>query len=177
MKRLRNKQLYKEKDGIVTIEFALILPVFLLLLFGTLEFGLLILATLVMENAAASASRTGATVHSSMDRRISTGGYQRRVERQIRREIHDISNGLLDANKITITVGPVNAIESGGLSNFNFGQSSQLMNYRVSYPWTIQTPLIGKFFPNNPVNITANATIINERPLGNANGLSSFSSQ
>lgn len=56
MKRLRRE------DGATLVEMAFVLPVLILLIFGSMEFGLAFKERLTVASAAASAGRTGATM-------------------------------------------------------------------------------------------------------------------
>jgi len=61
MKRLRRE------DGATLVEMAFVLPVLVLLIFGSLEFGLAFKERLTIASAAASAGRTGATMGTELD--------------------------------------------------------------------------------------------------------------
>ena len=56
MKRL------KREDGATLVEMAIVLPVLVLLIFGSMEFGLAFKERLTIASASASAGRTGATM-------------------------------------------------------------------------------------------------------------------
>ncbi len=61
MKRL------KREDGATLVEMAFVLPVLILLIFGSLEFGLAFKERLTIASAAASAGRTGATMGTELE--------------------------------------------------------------------------------------------------------------
>ncbi len=60
------KRLNRE-DGATLVEMAFVLPVLILLIFGSLEFGLAFKERLTVASAAASAGRTGATMGTELD--------------------------------------------------------------------------------------------------------------
>lgn len=112
-------------------EFALILPIVLLLLFGMIEFGRLLEADLVLTSAAREGARYGSLGKSTAE--IQAGVRQ--------------SASYLNTPQLTITI--TNAQ----------GQSGQPVTVQVSYPITISTPLIANILPSNPVVVTADATM------------------
>src|SRR5690606_34982642 len=59
MKSLRH--LWGREDGVTAIEFAVVAPVLLLLMFGIVEFSLIMLVNSVMESATMMTSRLGKT--------------------------------------------------------------------------------------------------------------------
>ena len=59
MKRLLTRRLLLERKGQAVVEFALILPVFVLLVFGALEFGRAYYTLHLLTNAAREAARVG----------------------------------------------------------------------------------------------------------------------
>ena len=55
------KRLQRSEDGVAALEFAMVSPVLLLLVMGTIELGLVLTAQMMMESATYSASRLGKT--------------------------------------------------------------------------------------------------------------------
>ncbi len=58
------RKLHRREDGAAAVEFALVLPVLVLLVFGIMEFGMTFRDTLTI----ASATRTGARTASALGR-------------------------------------------------------------------------------------------------------------
>ncbi len=54
------RRLRRDTDGVVAVEFALILPIMAMLVFGTIEFGMLFRANLTVSQAARAGARTAA---------------------------------------------------------------------------------------------------------------------
>ncbi len=180
-------RLLRSARGITTLEFAFIVPVFLLIVMGVVEFSLIMLVTAAMESATATTSRTGKTGYAA-------AGKSR--EQTIIDSIKDHTSGLLDPTKIVITSkiysafdkvnDPEPYIDANGNGSYNAGESYTDINgngqwdsdmgatgigsagdivvYIVTYPWDIHTPVIGAF-TGDPFNITVRAVVKNE-PFG-----------
>ena len=185
-------RLRESEDGVTAIEFAFIAPVFLLLVFGVIEFSLIGFASTVMESATSITSRTG-----------KTGYTQAGLTRQqlIINTIADKTAGLLDPSKISVTtevysdfskvgqpepcISPthapcpgtpgVNFVDVNGNGTWDsdmgaagLGGQGDVVVYSVSYPWPIITPLVSAIIGNTYV-ITARTVVRNE-PFGTGVG-------
>jgi Flp pilus assembly protein TadG len=62
MKTARNRRVRKNQDGQALVEFALVLPILLLLLIGMMEFGLLLFNQQIITNASREGARFGIVV-------------------------------------------------------------------------------------------------------------------
>lgn len=177
------KSFIRNSDGVTAIEFALITPVFMLLLFGIIEFALVMYVSSVMEGAVAYSSRYGKTGYTA-------AGSSRQA--QITSAISSRSAGLLDPSKITVitkvypsfnsisqeepyidtnhngtrdsgeTYTDVNGNgqwDSSGVSGL--GNANDIVVYTVYYPWVINTPIIGKFL-GNTIYISSRTVVKNE---------------
>ncbi|NBJ14865.1 MAG: pilus assembly protein [Dehalobacter sp. 4CP] len=126
------KKLIKSSNGQSLVEFALVLPIFLLLVFGVVEFGRLGYSYVTLNNAVRSGARTA-----------SLSG----LDSAIQASVAD-SAPLLDRNLLTIQITP---IESSRHSGSNVTVS-------VSYPVSLTTPVLNHILPN-PVVIHANLSM------------------
>lgn len=185
--RTRKDMLFAQ-DGVTALEFALIAPVFLLIMLGTIEFSAIMFTTSVMENATNATSRLGKTG-------FIPSGFSR--QQAIINKVAAQTTGLLDPAKITITskvyadfksVGkpepckvPV-APPCPGTAGVNFtdingngtwdtdmgiaglGNAGDIVVYSVSYPWSIMTPLMTPIL-GNIFTITVRSVVRNE-PYG-----------
>jgi len=168
----------RAKSGMAAVEFALIAPVFLLLLFAILETSLALFANMMLENGMKSVARlirTGQVQGSNM------------TQAQFRQALCNQVNIVLscDANKLYIDVRAYSSfagssfpppIDANGNLNPNLntwqpGTSSQLTNnnaivlVRAFYTWQMFTPLIGHYYANMANNtrlLTASAAFRNE---------------
>lgn len=120
MRKIR--EVLKRKQGQAIVEFALVLPVFILILVGIMEFGLVFHQYLVVT----SASREGARV-------AALGGTDAEVGTMVNNAAATINRGLL-----TVNVTPVQRVK---------GQS---VTVQVTNLVPINAPLIAQVFPQNP---------------------------
>ncbi len=161
------KSFIRDSQGIAALEFALIAPVFILMLTGIIEFSLVMFASSVIEGATAYSARYGKTGYTA-------SGSTR--QQQIISAVSTRSAGLLDPTKITVTTtvypsfnsisqeepyidsnhnGTYNVGESYTDINHNsqwdstgvagLGNANDVVVYTVNYPWTVYTPIIANF--------------------------------
>ncbi len=71
MKVKRRIQIFHRENGSVAVEFALVLPLLLLILFGTIEFGVMMYDQAIITNAAREGARWGAVQSVSLSHPIS----------------------------------------------------------------------------------------------------------
>ncbi len=159
------RRLAKEEDGASLLEFAILSPVLLLILFGIIEMGLILFAAITLEHAVTSASRYGKTG-------FTIEGVSR--EDRIREIINGHIDNFLDTDNITITTLVYDTFASVGQEEpytddnangaYDFGETYQDINgngqwdndmgasgaggpgdvvvYRVTYDWSVLTPII-----------------------------------
>ena len=120
------RAILKKKRGQAIVEFALILPVFILILLGIMEFGLVFHQYLVVT----AASREGARV-------AALGGSDAGTLTMVNTSA--VSN---NAGQLTTTITPANRVKG------------QTVSVQVTNPVTIRAPLIAQVFPQNPFPVT-----------------------
>ena len=120
------RAILKKKRGQAIVEFALILPVFILILLGIMEFGLVFHQYLVVT----AASREGARV-------AALGGTDAET-----RTIVNNSAASVNTGQLTTTITPANRVKG------------QTVSVQVTNPVTIRAPLISQAFPQNPFPVT-----------------------
>lgn len=153
---LRSSCFLADHKGVTAIEFALILPVLLVLIFGIIEFSLVMFASSVIENAATSVARLSMTgnTYSSASRRD-----------MIVAQILQSSKGLLNKDYITVQVSRFSDyvtlpeatkqvatidLDNSVNTEAEFGVGNQPVIYDVRYEWRLMTPL--GFLLNWPLN-------------------------
>lgn len=184
MAKLRSLQ--KEESGVTAIEFAIVAPVLLLLVFGIIEFSLIMVVYNVMEGATAVSSRLGKTGY------LAPGATRQQT---ILNAITDRAGSLIDPSKLTMTSkfykqfnqinDPepyIDANSNGSYDNgesytdingngkwdpdmgaSGYGSAGDVVVYAVTYPWPISTPIISKLVGSNGVfMITTHAVVKNE---------------
>ncbi len=192
MDRVRNNLLSRfghNNSGTTAVEFAFVLPVILLFIFGILEFSMVFMAANVLENAAHTGTRTGKTGY--VDANISR-------EQTIRNSINSRLTGFLDPAKITIVTRVYKAFGDIGhaepyidldhnnqydigesytdvnangqwdtdMGTTGLGVAGEIVVYEISYPWQVMTPFISQMLTNNGlINLTSHIVVRNE-PYG-----------
>jgi Flp pilus assembly pilin Flp len=188
MSNRTRKKLSRNEDGVTAIEFALITPVFLLMIMGIIEFSMIMFTSAVMEGATNNSARLGKTGY------IAPGSSR---QQQILANVGAKTAGLLDPTKITLTsevytdfddigkpepcISPptapcpgaagVNFIDINGngtwdsdMGQAGLGNPGDVVVYTVSYPWPIVTPIINTII-GSTFTITARTVVRNE-PYG-----------
>lgn len=116
MKRLRNQK------GQALVEFAVVLPVLLLLVMGIAQFGMLLSSYLTLENAAREAARAG--IIGSTDTEIE--------------EVITTSSPNLEKEKLTIDITPSEGSRTSGES----------LTVNLTYKYDLTVPVISSLFGN-----------------------------
>lgn len=176
----------REERGVTAIEFAVIAPVTLLLTFGIIEFGLIMMVFNVMEGATSISSRLGKTG-------FTAEGLTR--QQTILNSITNRAGTLIQSNLLTVSSkfyrqfdqindpepyidansnGSYNSGESytdingngqwdADMGSSGYGSAGDVVVYTVSYPWTITTPIMREILGHNGVyTITTHAVVKNE---------------
>lgn len=180
------RRLQRCDSGAEAIEFALLSPVLVLVLIGTVELGFAYAAQNLMESAMYQASRLGRTGY------VETGFTQ---EETIVKSLSDRAGLMLNIDDVVITslaydefdeIGnPEPFIDANGngtrddgenYTDLNgngqwdedrgvagFGTATQIVVYTASYSWPIYTPLLDKAFGTNGyLSLSARAVVRNE---------------
>lgn len=133
--------------GATLVEFALVAPAFLLLLFGIVEFGLLFWTTLTMQHAV----REGARYAISGQRDLDPDAGNRQRYRAVMAKVRDDAMGLYDlaapAVATAINGGPFRVY--GDAEQYHdgmFGGPGDIVVLRLDCTWPLTTPLIKPFF-------------------------------
>lgn len=124
MRKLR--ALLKRRRGQAMVEFALVLPIFVLLVFGIMEFGLMFHQYMVVTAASREGARTAAV-----------GG----TDAEIRTAALTAAAGV-DKGFLTTSVAPATRVKGAPVT------------VTVTNQVPISTPLIAAIFPVNPVPVS-----------------------
>jgi Flp pilus assembly pilin Flp len=180
------KRFHRAEQGVTAIEFAVIAPTVMLLLFGIIEFGIIMMVYNVMEGATSISSRLGKTG-------FTTEGLTR--QQTILNAIKDRAGSLIDENLLTVSSkfykqfdqinDPEPYIDANGNGSYNsgetytdingngqwdadmgasgYGSSGDVVVYSVSYPWPIATPIMRELIGSGGnYTITTHAVVKNE---------------
>ncbi|MFO1070226.1 MAG: TadE/TadG family type IV pilus assembly protein [Geminicoccaceae bacterium] len=182
----RPPRLVADRRGGAAVDFALVAPVFILLVAGVLEFGVLMLGETLLQSAVTDASRFGLTG------RTLAGQTREEVIADI---VAEHSFGLIDPERLAFdtlvypsfdSVGrPESFTDQNGNGTWDAGEPYADINgngqwdadmgaaglggpedvvlYRVRYDWEMLTPLFRAFFPpSGTVPMEASLAIRNE---------------
>lgn len=171
------------------VEFAFVLPPLLLLTCGILEFGVVFMASNVLENAVNNASRIGKTGFSS-------SGISR--EQMILNAVGDRIDNFLDPALLTLTTRVYRSFDQIGQaepytdSNHNgtydlgetytdsnsngqwdqdmgaegVGNANEVVVYDISYPWKMMTPLLKNVLADDGNITLSTRMVVKNEPFG-----------
>lgn len=151
--RLLRRMRVRTQSGSAAVEFALIAPVFFLLLFGIIESGLIYFASSTLENAtndAARLIRTGQVQTGNM----TAVQFRQQICNQIAPLLACDGNLQIDVESYSNFGGAdfgnpiVNGQLNNSLDNFSPGNAGDVVLVRTFYTWHIITPLLQPFFSN-----------------------------
>ena len=146
--------------GGALVEFALIAPIFFLVLFGIFEVSAIILVHTSLEIAVYQVSRFGRTGDTVAGQtQLQTAGDL----------ASNYSFGLVDPAKLRLTAttyasfGAIPDLKDAPTVGTNFGTGQQIVLYTLAYDWKMFTPLVSQFFTKNgTITITASTVVLNE---------------
>ena len=148
----------RARSGTAAIEFALVAPVFFLMLFGTIETGIIYFAGTALQNATDDAARM-----------VRTGQAAGMSEAQFKTQICGEISGLISAGTCSANLqvdirqyATFTAASYPAVTNANGSLNTAAMQYpgslapcevvlvRAFYPWSIITPLMQPLLENMP---------------------------
>jgi Flp pilus assembly protein TadG len=148
--------------GTSAVEFALIAPVLLFLLFVVVDFGVLFWVNLTMQYAVREGARYAVTGQSNLDPNAKNP--QRYLA--IVQEIRDSSMGLYDmvspSYVITVNGAAQSYSSSGSYSSGMFGNPGDIVVLQLNCNWPLLTPFIQPMFTNGIYSFSVAATMRNE---------------
>lgn len=179
-------RLWRAREGASALEFAILAPVFLLLIFAITEFSLIMLVSNIMENATSITSRLGRTgyseatlsredtIRAQVEQRagvfldparltISAKSYSLFNQIGDAEPWNDTNhNGIAEAGEYTDING--NGVYDTDMGSAGYGGADDVVVYTVRYPWTILTPILREILgdANGEFPITAHAVVKNE---------------
>jgi Flp pilus assembly protein TadG len=141
-------------SGQTLVEFAISLPILLLLVLGTLDYGYLVSTRVTLQDAVRQGGRyaiTGECITGS-DGTCSQTRYN-----SILQTVENASLGRLNSSQISITCQD----EGGGCPN-GAGGPGDIVTITVTYPYHFMTGPIGAFFPNKLYTLKVSSAFTNE---------------
>lgn len=180
------KKIVRDSDGVVTLEFALILPIFLLLLFGIIEFSAIMFAKSVMEGATSITSRMGKTGYieegkSREDMLIElletkSSGVLAPERIEIETLVYESFSDIGQAEPLTLDVngnGNYDPMDGDTYQDINgngtwdsdigaagLGGAGDIVVYHVHYPWPVMTPVMSNFLADENGNYPLDVSVV-----------------
>jgi len=150
------------EKGAYLVEFALVFPLFLLLVLGIVEFG----RYFFVQHTIQFATREGMRLATVGTRLNDQSGQQMTREASIIQKIKEKAAVAVDPASLSIYIYPI-ASDFSDPANWqdlppDAGTSLQYMRIRTRYTFRFITPLIGAFFPGRQAQIEAQTTYRNE---------------
>lgn len=153
----------KSVRGATAVELALVLPIFLLLLFGIIDFGRYFFVQHTIQYATREGTRMALVGGTITD---DEGIPLNRLE-SIREKIRDSASIAIDPSALSISIYRITPSYSDPSdwedeSAQTAGSGGDYMRVRTRYTYSFFTPLIGNFFSGGSNVIRAEATYRNE---------------
>lgn len=152
----------RNNKGTTLVEFALVLPLFFLLIFGIIDFGWYFF----VEHTLQYATREGMRLALVGRRLMDDGGNPITREASIIKTIQDNASLAIDPSSLSIYIYPV-ATGYGDPTGWdtsqpNAGDPGSYMRVKTRYTYNFLTPLIGAFFNGGNTLVEAQGTYRNE---------------
>lgn len=177
-------RLLHNKEGATLVEFALIAPVFLLMIFGAMEFSIIMFTKSAMEGATNITSRLGKTGYTEE-------GTTR--EEMLVALLVERSRGVLDPEKVEVETlvyesfdqinepEPLSADLNGNgsydpgdtfqdingngqwdddLGSAGLGGPGDIVVYTINYPWHLKTPVMSHLIGNDEGNFPISTSVV-----------------
>jgi Flp pilus assembly protein TadG len=172
--------------GSAALEFAMVAPVFFLLLMGTVEAGIIYFAQSSLQNAVNDTARMVRTGQTNCYSKDSGGNCVPITQAQFRTQIcsealvilSDCAGASLQFDVNAYSAGFSGAsnpspLDSNGnlptLSNFNTGNACEVVLVRAFYKWPVFTPMLNFFLANmaNNNHLLSTAAAFRNEPFNN----------
>lgn len=148
-----SKKLFKSGNGQSLVEFAVLTPIFFLLIFGILDFGRVLFTQMTLQHALREAGRYAVTGRHLPGTNPGTGNPYTRIE-----SIKQIAkNAATGASVVNINISSA----KGGSGNA--GNPRDTVTVSLTTSLKLITPMIGRYFgPNGTYTFTVTTTFLNE---------------
>ncbi|GBD48011.1 TadE-like protein [Methylopila sp. Yamaguchi] len=182
------RRLRQDARGSTAVEFALIGPVLLLFVFGTIELGLMMAAQHVLDDAVFMGSRTSKTgyVASTSTQTATVAAAIRKAAQPYldpgkivvtSKSYPDYSsinpepftdtnkNGVRDAGEPYTDVNGSGSYDDGK-GTAGYGTGGQIVVFTATYAWPVSTPMIADLIATNGVRTLSARAVVRNEPYG-----------
>ncbi|MBV9550915.1 MAG: pilus assembly protein [Alphaproteobacteria bacterium] len=162
---------FGSSSGVTAVEFAMITPVFLILVFGVFEVGIIFLAQSTLQNAVSQSARLIRTGQAQSGN-LSASDFRARIcgnftsllscGAELQVDVQNFAN--FSTASYANPLNPDGTINTN-LQNYSPGGSAQIVLVRATYSWPVMTPLLTPFLVNMANNshlLVASAAFRNE---------------
>jgi Flp pilus assembly protein TadG len=154
LQHARSRRFSKQRVGQATVEFALVLPLFVLLVFGVIDFGRLFFTQMTVQHAMREAGRFAVTGNRLPNPK--TGEVMSRVDSIV--QVAENAAPGIDVSGVQICY-----LQAGTNVYNNAGGPSDTMTVSLTVNLKLITPIIGRFFgPDGMYTFTSSTTFKNE---------------
>lgn len=144
------------QGGATVVEFAVILPLLLLLLMAIFEFGLLFWVNMTMQHAVREGARYAITGRDDLDPDTDEDGVKLRPA-AVLEKIRSSTQGLYDS-----VVSGYSITNPEGDELVGFGGPGQIVVIHLQCSWSLLTPLVRPFFEDGTYTFTVSSAMRNE---------------
>lgn len=166
VRKNRSIDFITNNKGVTALETAIVMPVFLLLIFGIIEFGLIMHVSSLVENATHEAARKGSTGNNYSDLNPDNLDRTAFIKKYLQARLGGWASDNTTLSITTQTAGSIvnfNPGDKGGAAGAGFGARGEAVLYIVTYNWRILTPMMGQIIGTNGVfPIRSTAVVQNE---------------
>lgn len=138
------------------VEFAIVLPLLLLLLMAIFEFGVLFWVNMTMQHAVREGARYAITGRDDLDPNPDESGIKLRPA-AVLEKIRSSTQGLYDS-----VVKGYSVTDPGGDALAGFGGPGQIVVIHLQCSWPLLTPLVRPFFNDGIYTFTVSSAMRNE---------------
>ncbi|RZT42926.1 TadE/TadG family type IV pilus assembly protein [Cupriavidus agavae] len=143
--------------GASAVEFALVAPIFFLLLFSIVDFGAMMWANLTMQHAVREAARYAVTGQKGLDPNQSPQRYRAVLEK-----LEQSSLGVFNMSNAQVSTWVNGSSQPSGAGMF--GTAGDIVVIQVTCNWPLLTPVVAAFYKptNGKYRFSVAATMRNE---------------
>lgn len=153
------KRFLRRKDGVAAIEFAFVLPVFLLFVMGILEVSYMLFGNAMLDNAVSKMARS-----SSLGERFEGDGTRVYESTEINQYIRSSTVGIIDPCSANFSM----VVSVNGVVGNTLGQPQDRVSFVVTYRWPLIQPYLSNLgIFDNIINYTTSSMVRNEKFNGN----------